>query len=65
MRLVVDETVVEYIDLYDESEVFVASVRPTASVRNLCDVCQRRSPRYDTGAGRRRWRTLDTLTVQV
>ena len=61
----VEKTVVEDIDFDEETGVLVASVRPTGSMRNRCGVCQRRSPRYDTGAGRRRWRALDAGTVQV
>ena len=65
MLLGVEKTVVEEIDFDEESDVLVASVRPTGSMRNRCGVCQRRSPRYDNGAGRRRWRALDAGTVQV
>ncbi len=65
MLLGVEKTVVEELDFDDETGVLVASVRPTASIRNRCGVCQRRSPRYDTGAGRRRWRALDAGTVKV
>jgi transposase len=65
MLLGVEKTVVEEIDFDDETAVLVASVRPTGSMRNRCGVCQRRSPRYDGGAGRRRWRALDAGTIQV
>ncbi|OYV63910.1 MAG: ISL3 family transposase, partial [Actinobacteria bacterium 21-64-8] len=65
MLLGVEKTVVEDIDFDEESGFLVASVRPTGSMRNRCGVCQRRSPRYDGGAGRRRWRALDAGTVQV
>ena len=41
----------------DGSVVF--HVRPMARQRGRCGRCRRRSPRYDPGAGRRRWRTLD------
>ena len=34
-------------------------------MRNRCGSCQRRSPRYDGGAGRRRWRSLDAGSIQV
>ena len=61
----VEKTVVEDIDFDDETGVLVASVRPTGSMRSRCGVCQRRSPRYDGGAGRRRWRAMDAGTVQV
>ena len=65
MLLGVEKTVVEDIDFDEETGVLVASVRPTGSMRNRCGVCQRRSPRYDAGSGRRRWRALDAGTVQV
>lgn len=61
----VEKTVVEDVDFDLESGVLLASVRPTGSMRNRCGVCRRRSPKYDPGNGRRRWRTLDAGTVQV
>ena len=36
---------------------------PTKRQRSRCGVCGRRSPGYDSGAGRRRWRALDLGTV--
>ncbi|GAA3905340.1 hypothetical protein GCM10022382_10370 [Microbacterium invictum] len=30
-----------------------------------CGICRRRSPGYDTGPGRRRWRSLDLGTIQA
>ena len=50
--------------LTDEREL-VVSVRPDRRHRGRCGVCGRRSPGYDAGDGRRRWRALDlgsTLT---
>jgi transposase len=61
----VEKTVVEDVDLDVDAGVLVARVRPTGSMRNRCGACQRRSPRYDAGAGRRRWRALDAGTIQV
>ena len=61
----VDKTVVEGIDFDDDSGDLIASVRSTGSMRSRCGACQRRSPRYDGGAGRRRWRALDAGTIQV
>ena len=61
----VEKTVVEAIDLDDESGVLIARVRPTGSMRNRCGNCFRRCPRYDAGEGRRRWRALDAGTIQV
>ena len=43
----------------------VVAVRPTKGNRHRCGHCQRRSPRYDAGEGRRRWRSLDAGTVMV
>ena len=43
----------------------VVSVRPMAKARGRCGRCGRRSPRYDRGEGRRRWRALDLGTTQV
>ena len=61
----VEKTVVEDVDLDFATGILVASVRPTRSMRNRCGSCQRRSPRYDGGAGRRRWRSLDAGSIQV
>jgi len=43
----------------------VVSVRPNAKARGRCGRCGRRSPRYDRGEGRRRWRALDLGTTKV
>ncbi|WP_241987159.1 transposase family protein, partial [Cryobacterium sp. Sr3] len=61
----VDKTVVEDVDLDLVAGVFVASVRLTRSMRNRCGSCQKRCPRYDEGAGRRRWRGLDFGSTRV
>ena len=45
-----------------EGEVIV-SVRPAWRERDRCGVCRRRSPGYDLGEGRRRWRALDLGTT--
>ena len=45
-----------------EGEVIV-SVRPGWRERDRCGVCRRRSPGYDLGVGRRRWRALDLGTT--
>jgi len=61
----VEKTVVEEIE-YDEDEgVLVAHVRPTRRGSNRCGRCERGSPWYDRGEGRRRWRALDLGTIQV
>jgi len=61
----VEKTVVEDVDLDPAACVLVASVRPTGSARNRCGACLKRCPRYDGGAGRRRWRALDAGLIQV
>ena len=54
----VDKTVIERVEFDEDAEVLVAHVRPVKRERDRCGVCRRRSPGYDTGAGRRRWRSL-------
>ena len=39
------------------------AVRPVWRERDRCGVCRRRSPGFDLGEGRRRWRTLDLGTT--
>jgi transposase len=58
-------TVVEDVDFDDAAEAVVVSVRPNAKARGRCGRCSRRSPRYDNGEGRRRWRALDLGTTKV
>ena len=61
----VERTVVESVE-YDEVEgALVVSVRPNWQERGRCGRCRRRSPGYDAGEGRRKWRALDLGTVQV
>jgi len=54
--------VVEAVNFGDEGEVVVA-VRPVWRERDRCGVCRRRSPGFDLGEGRRRWRALDLGTT--
>jgi transposase len=55
----VEETVIEGV-VYDEvADAVIASVRPVRGRRLRCGICRRQGGRYDTGEGRRRWRTLD------
>ena len=61
----VEKTIVEGVAFESKSGILIASVRPTASMRNRCGMCRRRSPRYDGGTGRRQWRSLDLGSVQV
>ncbi len=53
--------VVEDAWIGDEGEVVVAA-RPRWRERERCGVCRRRSPGFDLGEGRRRWRALDLGT---
>jgi transposase len=55
-------TVVEDVRIGSEGEVIV-SVRPSWRERDRCGECRRRSPGYDLGEGRRRWRGLDLGTT--
>ncbi|MFM8579998.1 MAG: transposase family protein, partial [Planctomycetaceae bacterium] len=59
-----ENTVVEDVEFDEDAEVLVVHARPVARQRSRCGACGRRSPRFDHGAGRRRWRALDLGTVQ-
>ena len=61
----VEKTVIERVEFDEDAELLVAHVRPTSRARSRCGVCGRRSPGYDTGAGRRTWRALDLGTVRA
>ena len=50
--------VVEDVRIGEAGEVVVAA-RPDWRERDRCGVCRRRSPGFDLGDGRRRWRALD------
>jgi len=54
--------VVEDVSIGDQGEVVVAA-RPNWRERDRCGVCRRRSPGFDLGEGRRRWRALDLGTT--
>ena len=54
--------VVEGVWIGGEGEVVVA-VRLSWRERDRCGVCRRRSPGFDLGEGRRRWRALDLGTT--
>jgi transposase len=54
--------VVEGVWIGDEGEV-VVSARPVWRERDRCGICRRRSPGFDLGEGRRRWRALDLGTT--
>jgi transposase len=50
--------VIEDVNVGDDGEVVVAA-RPRWVERDRCGICRRRSPGFDLGEGRRRWRALD------
>jgi transposase len=54
--------VVEDVQIGSEDEIVVA-VRPVWREQDRCGVCRRRSPGFDQGEGRRRWRALDLGTT--
>jgi len=58
-------TVVEGVRYDDTADAIVVSVRPNARAQGRCGRCGRRSPGYDSGDGRRRWRALDAGTTAV
>jgi transposase len=58
-------TVVEAVDFDERADAIVVSVRPVAKAQSRCGLCGRRSPGYDLGDGRRRWRALDLGTTKV
>lgn len=59
----VEGGVVEQVTI-GEDGVVVVHARPRSRIASRCGVCGRRSPGYDQGEGRRRWRTLDLGVVQ-
>jgi transposase len=61
----VEKTVVEEVELDEDAGLLVAHVRPRKRARGRCGRCGRRSPGYDAGEGRRRWRALDLGVVQA
>jgi transposase len=61
----VEKTVVERVAFDEDEGVVVACVRPGRGQRRRCGVCRRRSPGYDRGEGRRRWRALDLGRVRA
>ena len=58
-------TVVEGVRYDESAEAIIVSARPDSRARNRCGRCGRRSPGYDPGPGRRRWRALDAGTTRV
>lgn len=58
-------TVVEGVDFDEAAGAVIVSVRPAAKAKNRCGRCGRKSPRFDQGDGRRRWRALDLGSTKV
>lgn len=58
-------TVVEGVDFDEATGAVIVSVRPAAKAKNRCGRCGRKSPRFDRGDGRRRWRALDLGSTKV
>jgi transposase len=58
-------TVVERVEFDNDADAVIVAVRPVAKARSRCGRCSRRSPGYDRGEGRRRWRALDLGTTKV
>ena len=58
----VELAVIEDVEIDDRGQVVVA-VRPRYRDRDRCGICRHRSPGFDLGEGRRRWRALDLGTT--
>jgi transposase len=61
----VEHTVVEQVEFDEDADAIVAAVRPARRRRRCCGICGRRSPGFDQGEGRRRWRALDLGVVRA
>lgn len=51
--------------MVDDDGSVVVAVRPLSRERSRCGICGLRSPGYDRGEGRRRWRALDLGTTRA
>lgn len=56
-------TVIESVEMDEESNSVVAHVRPRRATKARCGRCGTPAPGYDQGEGRRNWRALDLGTV--
>jgi transposase len=56
--------VIEDVGIGEEGEIVVVA-RPNWRERDRCGICRRRSPGFDLGDGRRRWRALDLGTTMA
>ncbi|MFE5588490.1 transposase [Kitasatospora sp. NPDC056531] len=54
-----EQAVPQDVRFEEKSQVIVVTVRPRSRARRRCGICGIRCPRFDGGAGRRRWRHLD------
>jgi transposase len=61
----IEKAVIEHIEFDEDEQLLVAHVRPRKRTWSRCGRCGRRSPAYDRGEGRRRWRALDLGTIQA
>jgi transposase len=52
-------------DVFIDEGAVVVCARPNWRERDRCGVCRRRSPGFDLGDGRRRWRALDLGTTKA
>jgi len=56
--------VIEDVGIGEEGEIVIVA-RPNWRERDRCGICRRRSPGFDLGDGRRRWRALDLGTTMA
>lgn len=61
----VERAVVEDWDIDEDRRCFIVHVRPRKGGKHHCCHCNAPCPKYDRGAGRRRWRGLDLGTMRV
>lgn len=61
----VEKTVIEDVEYDEDAEFVIVHVRPQRAGRGRCGHCGTRSPWYDRGEGRRRWRSLDLGVMEV
>jgi len=63
--LALPRTVVESVWFDESVQAWIFAVRAYRRWQQRCPYCQKRCPRYDNGAGRRRWRALDVGSAQA
>ncbi len=61
----VEQAVIEGVELDEHGDEMVVAVRVRSRQRRRCGRCGKRSPKYDSGDGRRRWRAMDLGTVRA